>query len=102
MLTSVWPDLFGLTHPNCLCFELKSPRKITWFGSALIILNSHETRISIWAINGCQNNLFPVLEFNFDWKSLVVGYDIEIFIYPSLVDNDAFFHQDGYVTFDAN
>ena len=31
-----------LTHPNCLCFELKSPRKITWFESASIILNSLE------------------------------------------------------------
>ena len=37
----------------------------------------------------------PVLEFNFDCKSLNVGYDIEMFVFPFLVDNDAFFHQDG-------
>ena len=44
---------------------------------------------------------FPALELNFDCKSLVVGYDIEMFIFLFLVDNDAFFHQDGYATFDA-
>ena len=101
ILTSIWPDLFGLTHPNCLCFELKSLRKITWSESALIILNNLELFsiwISIWAVNGSQNNLIPVLEFNFYCKSLVVGYDIEMFIFPFLVNNNAFFHQDGYAT----
>ena len=37
--------------------------------------------------------LSSVLDIDFDCKSLVVGYDIEIFIFPFLVDNDAFFHQ---------
>ena len=34
-------------------------------------------------VNGSQNNLIPVLEFNFDWKSLIVGYDIEMIIFHS-------------------
>ena len=49
----------------------------------------------------CQNNLIPVLEFNFNCKSLIVGYDIEMIIFPFLVDNYAFFHQDGYAIFGA-
>ena len=49
--------------------------------------------ISISAINGSQNNLLSVSEFNFDCKSLVVGYDFETFIFPFLVGNYAFFHQ---------
>ena len=45
----------------------------------------------MWAVNGSQNNLILVLKFNFYCKSLVVGYDIEMFIFPFLVYNDAFF-----------
>ena len=35
--------------------------------------------------------LTPVLEINFDSKSLVVSYDIEMLIFPFLVYNNAFF-----------
>ena len=35
--------------------------------------------------------LTPVLEINFDSKSLVVSYDIEMLIFPFLVHNNAFF-----------
>ena len=45
--------------------------------------------------------LIPVLKFNFYCKSLVVGYDIEMFIFPFLVYNYAFFYQDGYSTLGA-
>ena len=44
--------------------------------------------------NGSQNNPIPVLEFDFNCKSHIVGYDIEMFIFPFLVYNDAFFDQD--------
>ena len=55
----------------------------------------------MWAINGSQNNLIPVLEFKFNCKSLVVGYDIEMFVFPFLLYDDALFYQDGYTTFGA-
>ena len=41
------------------------------------------------------------MEFDFNCKSLVIGYDIEIFVFPFLVYNNDFFHQDGHAIFDA-
>ena len=101
MLTSVWADLFDLTHPNYLCLELKSSRKNNLVRKCINHPKQPWTRISIWAINGSQNNLIPVSELNFDCNSLIVGNDIEMVIFPFLVDNDTFFHQDGYATFGA-
>ena len=48
------------------------------------------TMSSVWAINGSQNNFIPVLEL----QEHRCSYDIEIFIFPFLVYNDAFSHQD--------
>ena len=45
--------------------------------------------------------LFPFLEFDFNCKSLIVVYDIEMIIFPFMIYNDAFFHQDGYSTLGA-
>ena len=72
LTTFAWLDTSKL-----LMFRVKVPEKNYLVRKCI---NHPKARISIWAINGSQNNLSPILKFSFDCKSLVVGYDIKVFV----------------------
>ena len=44
-------------------------------------------RISIWAVNGSQNQVLVVGKINVDYQGFVIGYDIEIYVTVVFINN---------------
>ena len=44
-------------------------------------------RISIWAVNGSENQVLVVRKVNVDHRGFVVGYDIKIYVTVFFINN---------------
>ena len=80
--------MFFLARPKASHFELKSPTNMTL--SERLFVNRFEkpkVQISIWAVNGSQNQVLVVRKVNVDHQGFVVGYDIKICVIVFFISN---------------
>ena len=80
-ILSIGPEMFFLTQSKACNFELKSPTNMT--SSERMIMVSKRlslVRISIWAVNGSQNQVLVVTKVNVNHQGFVVGYGIKIYV----------------------
>ena len=68
-------------------FELKSKTNLTLSDRFVNGLEECQTRISIWAVNGCQSEVLVVGKFKINCQGFVVSYDIEIIIHIFFIHN---------------
>ena len=50
------------------------------------------------AVNGSQNEVLVVRKINVDYQGFVIGYDVEIKLAVSFVNNYAMFYEEGNST----
>ena len=79
--------MFFLAQPKASNFELKSSTNITLSERLLMVSKKPEVRISIWAVNGSQNQVLVVRKVDVDHQVFVVGYDIKICVTVFFINN---------------
>ena len=77
--------MFFLAQPKASNLELKSPTNIV--GKVVNSFKQPRVRISIWAVNGSQNEVLVVRKINVDYQGFVIGYDIEICVTVFSINN---------------
>ena len=73
--------MFFLAQPKASNLELKSPTNMTLserFANGF--KQPRNPKISIWAVNGSQNEVLVVRKINVDYQGFIIGYDIEIHV----------------------
>ena len=58
--------------------------------------------ITIWAVNGSQNEVLVVRKINVNYEGFVIGYDINIYIKVFFISNQAMFYEEGNSTSDTS
>ena len=56
-------------------------------GKAINGFKQPGVRISIWTVNGSQNEVFVVRKFNVNYQRFIIGYDIEIYVMVFINNN---------------
>ena len=80
--------MFFLAQPKASNFELKLPTNMTLSERLLMYgFGKPKVRISIWAVNGSQNQVMVVRKVNVDHQDFVVGYDIKIYVTVFFINN---------------
>ena len=79
--------MFFLAQPKASNFELKSPTNSDIVRKVVNGFEKPKIRISIWAVNGSQNQVLDVRKVNVDHQGFVVGYDIKIYVTVFFINN---------------
>ena len=67
--------------------ELTSPTNMTLLERLLNGFKQPRVRISIWAVNGSQNQVLVVRMVNVDHQGFVIDYDIKIYAMVFFINN---------------
>ena len=86
-ILSIALDVFFLAQPKASNFELKSPTNMTLSGKVVDDFEKLKVRISIWAVNGSQNQVLVVRKVDINHQGFVVGYDIKICVTVFIINN---------------
>ena len=80
----IGPEMFFLAQLQAS----NSPDNHDIIGKVINGFKQPGVRISIWAVNGKQNEVFVVRKFNVDYQGFIIGlYDIEIYVMVFINNN---------------